>query len=51
LGFLPYDSRIVEADLGGIPPYQDNPEFLREMEGIVDRLDPGESAKSIAKKS
>ena len=49
LGFIPYDSRIVEADLGGIPPYQDNPEFLREMEGIVDRLDQGESAKSIAK--
>jgi CO dehydrogenase maturation factor len=43
LGFLPYDPRVVEADLAGVPPYADNPEFLRKMGEIVDRL--GESAK------
>jgi CO dehydrogenase maturation factor len=48
LGFLRYDARVVEADLAGIPPYADNPEFLKGMEGIVDKLDQGEGAKSIA---
>jgi CO dehydrogenase maturation factor len=38
LGFLPYDSRVIEADLAGIPPYKDNPEFLKEMEGIVGNI-------------
>ena len=47
LGFLPYDSRIVEADLGGIPPYKDNPEFLREMERIVDTLDEDKNAERM----
>ena len=41
LGFLRYDPKVVEADLGGIPPYKDNPEFLREMEGIVNKLGGG----------
>jgi CO dehydrogenase maturation factor len=38
LGFLSYDSKIVEADLLGEPPYKDNPEFLRVMAEIVERI-------------
>jgi CO dehydrogenase maturation factor len=38
LGFLSYDSKIVEADLSGEPPYKDNPEFLRVMAEIVERI-------------
>jgi CO dehydrogenase maturation factor len=38
LGFLPYDPRIVEADLEAKPPYADNPEFLRRMREIVDQV-------------
>jgi CO dehydrogenase maturation factor len=38
LGFLPYDPRVVEADLAGKAPYADNPEFLQRMGEIVDRL-------------
>ena len=45
LGFLSYESKIVEADLSGEPPYKDNPEFLRVMTEIVERIGswgPGE---------
>lgn len=38
LGFLPYDPRVVESDLAGKPPYEGNPEFLKSIEEIVDRL-------------
>jgi CO dehydrogenase maturation factor len=38
LGFLSYDSKIVEADLSGEPPYKDNPEFLRVMAEIVEHI-------------
>jgi CO dehydrogenase maturation factor len=38
LGFLSYESKIVEADLSGEPPYKDNPEFLRVMTEIVERI-------------
>jgi CO dehydrogenase maturation factor len=38
LGFLPYDSRIVECDLSGAPPYKDNHEFLRVMGEIADGI-------------
>jgi len=38
LGFIAYDSKIVEADLSGTPPYEENPAFLQSMGGIVDRL-------------
>ena len=40
LGFLPYDSRIVEADLSGNPPHAGNPEFVKSMGEIADRLKP-----------
>jgi len=38
VGFLPFDPKIIEADLTGNPPYVDNPEFLRRMGEIVDRI-------------
>jgi CO dehydrogenase maturation factor len=38
LGFLSYNSKMIEADLAGEPPYQNNPEFLHGMTEIVDRL-------------
>jgi CO dehydrogenase maturation factor len=38
LGFISYDSRVVEADLSGTPPFAGNPEFLESMGTIVDRL-------------
>jgi CO dehydrogenase maturation factor len=44
LGFLPYDSRVVEADLAGVPPFLNNPEFLRGMEKIVDKIGAGGTA-------
>lgn len=44
LGFLPYDPRVVEADLGGVPPFLNNPEFLKEMAKIVDKIGTGRPA-------
>ena len=41
LGFLPYDPRVVEADLGGLPPFLNNPEFLKGMGKIVDKIGAG----------
>ncbi|MFH1757633.1 MAG: carbon monoxide dehydrogenase accessory protein CooC [Pseudomonadota bacterium] len=38
LGFLSYESKIVEADLSGEPPYKDNPDFLRVMAEIIDHI-------------
>jgi CO dehydrogenase nickel-insertion accessory protein CooC1 len=38
LGFVPYDPRIVEADLAGKPSYEENPEFLQAMRGIVEQM-------------
>lgn len=40
LGFIAYDPRVVEADLSGTPPYEGNPEFLKSLGEIVDRLMP-----------
>ncbi len=40
LGFIDYDPRVVEADLSGTPPFVQNPEFVRSMGEIVDRLQP-----------
>ncbi len=44
LGFLPYDPRVVEADLAGVPPFLNNPEFLRGMRKIVDNIGAGGTA-------
>ncbi|MBM4334214.1 MAG: carbon monoxide dehydrogenase [Deltaproteobacteria bacterium] len=38
LGFLPYDQKVIEADLTGTPPYLNNQEFLRVMGEIVDKI-------------
>ena len=38
LGFIDYDPKVVEADLSGTPPFQENPTFLQSVGGIVDRL-------------
>jgi CO dehydrogenase maturation factor len=38
LGFVSYDPRIVEADLAGRPSYEENPEFLQTLRGIVGQL-------------
>jgi CO dehydrogenase maturation factor len=38
LGFIDYDPRVVEADLSGTPPFAGNPEFLKALGAIVDRL-------------
>jgi CO dehydrogenase maturation factor len=40
LGFISYDSRVVEADLAGKPPDAGNPEFLQSVGKIVDQLQP-----------
>ncbi len=38
LGSLSYDPRVVQADLDGRPPYDENPDFVREMSVVVERL-------------
>ena len=38
LGFLPYDLKVIEADLAGKPPYGENPDFLKAIEKIVDAI-------------
>jgi len=38
LGFVSYDPRIVEADLERKPSYEENPEFLQAMRGIVEQM-------------
>ncbi len=38
LGSLSYDPRVVQADLEGKPPYEGNPDFVREMSAVVERL-------------
>ncbi len=38
LGSLSYDPRVVQADLDGRPPYDGNPDFVREMSVIVDHV-------------
>jgi CO dehydrogenase maturation factor len=43
LGFVPYDPRIVEADLAGKPSYEENAEFLQAMRGIVEQLRRGDA--------
>jgi len=38
LGFLPYDARVIEADLAGKPPYELNPDMLTSAEKIGAQL-------------
>jgi CO dehydrogenase maturation factor len=38
LGFIPFDDRIIEADLKGRPPYEANPALKDLAQGIADQL-------------
>jgi CO dehydrogenase maturation factor len=39
LGFIPFDDRIVEADLKGQPPYEAVPALLQVAESIARSLE------------
>jgi CO dehydrogenase maturation factor len=41
LGFLPYDTEIVEADLDGRPPFEKNPEGLKIVRNMLDDIQSG----------
>ncbi|MCX5893620.1 MAG: carbon monoxide dehydrogenase, partial [Deltaproteobacteria bacterium] len=38
LGFIPFDDRIIEADLGGRPPHEAIPELLEVAKAIAGQL-------------
>jgi CO dehydrogenase maturation factor len=38
LGFIPFEDRIIEADLGGRPPYETNPEGLSLAKEMIRKL-------------
>jgi CO dehydrogenase maturation factor len=38
LGFIPYKTNIIEADLGGRPPFEKDPETLVLVRGMVKNL-------------
>ena len=38
LGFLPFDSRVIEADLKGRPPYELSPDMLTAAREIGEKL-------------
>jgi CO dehydrogenase maturation factor len=38
LGFIPFNDNIIEADLGGRPPYEANPELLEVARAIAGQL-------------
>ncbi|MDD3580851.1 MAG: carbon monoxide dehydrogenase accessory protein CooC [Desulfobacca sp.] len=38
LGFLPFDEKVIESDLKGVPPYDLNPESLAAVQEIGDNL-------------
>ncbi len=38
LGFIPFDDRIIEADLKGVPPYEANPGLLEVARAIAVQL-------------
>jgi CO dehydrogenase maturation factor len=42
LGFIPYDTEIVEADLDGRPPFERNPRGLEIVENMLDGI-PGKA--------
>ncbi len=41
LGFIPFDERIIEADVKGIPPYEAVPELLEVAATIAGKLSAG----------
>ena len=38
LGFIPYDEKIMEADLKNVPPYELSPQTLEEIKKVVEKL-------------
>jgi len=38
LGFIPFDSGIIEADLEGRAPFEKNPEGLKAVKEMIDKL-------------
>jgi CO dehydrogenase maturation factor len=38
LGFIPFGSAIIEADLEGLPPYQKDPEGLKVVQAMIAKL-------------
>ncbi len=38
LGFLPFDDKVIEADLAGKPPYELSPEMMTEAKKIGEQL-------------
>jgi CO dehydrogenase maturation factor len=41
LGFIPFDNRIIEADLQGRPPYEGNPALQELAQKIAVQLSEG----------
>jgi CO dehydrogenase maturation factor len=42
LGFIPFETNIIEADLEGLPPFEKDPEGLAAVKGMINRLElPG----------
>jgi CO dehydrogenase maturation factor len=41
LGFIPFDSSIIEADLEGRAPFEKNPEGLRVVKDMIKKLVQG----------
>jgi CO dehydrogenase maturation factor len=39
LGFIPYGTDIIEADLDGRPPYEKDPETLKAVKGMLEKLE------------
>jgi CO dehydrogenase maturation factor len=38
LGFIPFSSDIIEADLEGLPPFEKDKEGLKAVKGMVENL-------------
>ena len=39
LGFIPYQSDIIEADLEGVPPFEKDQEGLVSVKGMIEKLE------------
>jgi CO dehydrogenase maturation factor len=38
LGFIPFGSAIIEADLEGLPPFQKDPQTLKVVQDMIEKL-------------
>lgn len=38
LGFIPFETEIIEADLEGLPPFEKDPEGLSAVKGMIENL-------------